>query len=40
VFTNDGGSRRRGIGQVMKSEKVVFNFWTEPQYSIADEGAG
>jgi hypothetical protein len=29
-----------GIGQVVPTEKVVFNMFIEPQVSIADEGAG
>jgi len=29
-----------GIGQVIKMEKTVFNVFIEPQYSVADRGAG
>lgn len=29
-----------GIGQVIPSERVVFNVFIEPQVSLADEGAG
>ncbi|MGQ7248078.1 hypothetical protein ACUN9Y_12130 [Halomonas sp. V046] len=29
-----------GIGQVIKQEKTVYNFFVEPQFSVADEGAG
>ena len=29
-----------GIGQVIKSDKTVYNVFVEPQYSVADEGAG
>jgi hypothetical protein len=29
-----------GIGQVIKREKVVFNLFVEPQFSILDDGPG
>ena len=29
-----------GIGKVIAKEKVVFNLFIEPQYSLADKGAG
>jgi len=29
-----------GVGQVIKMEKTVFNVFVEPQYSVADKGAG
>ena len=29
-----------GIGKVIKRENTVFNFFVEPQYSVADRGAG
>ncbi|MCJ7499249.1 hypothetical protein MUP29_03240 [bacterium] len=29
-----------GIGQVIPTKTAVFNFWVEPQVSIADEGPG
>jgi hypothetical protein len=29
-----------GIGQVIPTDKVVYNIFVEPQYSIADKGAG
>lgn len=29
-----------GVGQVIKMEKTVFNVFIEPQYSVADKGAG
>lgn len=29
-----------GIGQVIKKGKTVYNFFVEPQFSIADRGAG
>ena len=29
-----------GIGQVIPTEKVVFNVFVEPQWSVADKGAG
>jgi hypothetical protein len=29
-----------GIGQVIPSEKVIFNVFIEPQVSIADKGGG
>lgn len=41
-FDNDGYSVPigLGIGQVIKRDKTVFNFFVEPQYSIADKGVG
>ena len=29
-----------GIGQVIPSEKVIFNVFVEPQVSVADKGPG
>ncbi|MCP5189070.1 MAG: hypothetical protein H6988_01630 [Pseudomonadales bacterium] len=29
-----------GVGQVIKKDKTVYNVFVEPQYSVADEGAG
>jgi hypothetical protein len=29
-----------GIGQVVKKGKTVYNFFVEPQFSIADRGPG
>jgi hypothetical protein len=29
-----------GLGQVIPTKTKVFNFWIEPQYSVADEGPG
>ena len=29
-----------GLGKVFKKGKTVFNFFVEPQYSVADRGAG
>jgi hypothetical protein len=29
-----------GIGQVIKKDKVVFNVFIEPQFSVADDGPG
>lgn len=29
-----------GVGQVMKVDDTVFNFFVEPQYSVIDKGAG
>ena len=29
-----------GIGQVIPSDKIVYNLFVEPQVSVADEGAG
>ena len=29
-----------GIGQVIPTDKVVYNVFVEPQYSVADKGAG
>ena len=29
-----------GIGKVIKKDNTVFNFFVEPQYSVADRGAG
>lgn len=29
-----------GIGQVIPSESIVFNLFIEPQFSVADKGAG
>jgi len=29
-----------GIGQVVTKGKTVYNFFTEPQYSVADHGPG
>ncbi|MEJ2469475.1 MAG: hypothetical protein P8Y51_10560, partial [Campylobacterales bacterium] len=29
-----------GVGQVIKRGKTVFNVFIEPQYSVADKGAG
>lgn len=29
-----------GIGQVLKRDKTVYNLFIEPQFSIADKGAG
>jgi hypothetical protein len=29
-----------GVGQVIPTRKAVFNLFIEPQYSVADEGAG
>jgi len=29
-----------GIGQVIPSDKVVYNLFVEPQFSVADKGAG
>jgi len=29
-----------GIGQVVKKGKTVYNFFVEPQFSLADHGAG
>jgi hypothetical protein len=29
-----------GIGQVIPRKKVIFNFFIEPQVSVADKGAG
>lgn len=41
-FENDGYSvpLGLGIGQVIKKGNTVFNFFVEPQYSVADDGAG
>jgi hypothetical protein len=41
-FENDAYSVPIGLGfgQVIPAKKVVYNFFVEPQYSIADEGAG
>ncbi len=41
-FENDGYSvpLGLGIGQVLKKGNTVFNFFVEPQYSVADDGAG
>ncbi len=41
-FENDGYSvpLGLGIGQVLKKGNTVFNFFVEPQYSVADNGAG
>ncbi|MCO7515153.1 hypothetical protein NJF44_07205 [Pseudomonas guariconensis] len=29
-----------GIGQVIKKDKTVYNFFIEPQFSVADDGPG
>jgi hypothetical protein len=29
-----------GIGQVVKQGKTVYNFFVEPQFSVADRGPG
>ena len=29
-----------GIGQVIPTKKVVYNVFVEPQWSVADKGAG
>jgi len=29
-----------GIGKVIKQGKTVYNFFVEPQYSVANEGPG
>jgi hypothetical protein len=29
-----------GIGQVLKQDKTVYNFFVEPQGSVADHGPG
>ena len=29
-----------GIGKVFKRNKTVFNLFLEPQFSVADKGAG
>lgn len=41
-FENDGYSVPIGVGagKVIKKGKTVFNFFIEPQYSIADDGPG
>jgi len=41
-FENDGYSvpLGLGVGQVLKKGNTVFNFFVEPQYSVADNGAG
>jgi hypothetical protein len=41
-FENDNYSMPLGvgIGQVMKRGKTVYNFFVEPQFSVADRGAG
>jgi len=41
-FTNDNYSVPLGvgIGKVMKKDNTVYNFFVEPQFSVADRGAG
>jgi hypothetical protein len=29
-----------GVGQVIKKGKIVYNLFSEPQFSVADEGPG
>lgn len=41
-FQNDsyGVPLGLGVGQVIKSDKIVYNFFVEPQGSVADSGPG